>query len=173
MQAMSADLAQPRRERDLGSALTEALSTECRLLEDLARVLERQHLAVERDDLAGVDESVFAAQRVFRTLGEARRYRRSLLELASGRSDVTLGELDTAFGSKLPRDLGLARDALRAAAGRLEGQLDRNRHLLEAALGAGDRLIRALSGSPAEPTVYARHGGAVASSGTVFLNRQI
>jgi len=173
MQAVAVAAVRARPERDLGSALTEALSTERRLLEDLALVLERQRTAVERDDLAGVDESVFAAQRVFRTLGEAKRYRCSLLELAVGRGDVGLGELDAAMGPAMPLGLRAARDELRNTARRLEGQLQRNRHLLDAALTAGDRLIWALAGTPATAAVYAPRGCAAPPSGTVLLNRQV
>ncbi|HSW31126.1 MAG TPA: flagellar export chaperone FlgN [Longimicrobiales bacterium] len=165
--------AETRPTRDLGEALAEALGRERKLLEDLAGVLERQRQAVERDDLAGVDESVFAAQRVFRTLGEARRYRRSLLELASGAGDVPLGDFDRALGPLMTLRLGRARDELKQTAQRLEGQLSRNRHLLEAALDSGDRLIRALSGAPPAAAVYAPPGQVVLTSGAALLNRQV
>lgn len=159
--------------RDLGEALAGAFATERRLLEDLAGVLERQRAAVERDDLAGVDESVFAAQRVFRTLGEARRYRRSLLALAAGCEDAPLGELEAVLGPAMTPRLGAARDELRSAARRLERQLERNRGLLQAAITTGDRLIRALSGAPAEAPVYAAHGNGAAPSAAILLDRQV
>ena len=46
----------------LGS-LTDALGTERRLLEELARVLVAQREGVSADDLEALDESVFAATR--------------------------------------------------------------------------------------------------------------
>jgi len=158
--------------RDVGSALTDALCTERRLLDDLTGVLESQRAAVERDDLAGVDESIFAAQRVFRTLGEARRYRRSLLALVTGRDDIPLGELDAALGPRMTLRLRAVRDELREAARRLEGQIGRNRLLLQEALSAGDQLIRAFSSAPATPAVYAPPGCATPPSGTILLDRQ-
>ncbi len=160
--------------RDLSEALAGALVTESRLVESLSAILERQRVSVEKDDLAGVDESVFAAQRVFRTLGEARRYRRSLLELAAGDGNIPLGELDTALGRGMTPALGAARDGLRDAARRLERQLDRNRHLLRAAMAAGDHLLRAL-GEPVAPTgLYSPQGAAGGASGPpLLLNRRI
>lgn len=160
---------EPRHEQ----ALAETLRTECRLLRDLAAVLERQRAAVQSDDLGGVDESVFAAQRVFRTLAEARRRRRSLLELLAGDPDVGLSEMDTALGPLMTVRIRDARDELRDAAGNLETHLGRNRELLRTALQAGDRLIRAMSGAPAAGAVYARRGVGAAPSGTVLLNTQV
>lgn len=154
-------------------ALAETLRTESRLLRDLATVLERQRRAVEADDLSGVDESVFAAQRVFRTLGEARRRRRALLELLAGSDDVSLADLEQALGTLMTRTLRDARDELRDAARHLEGDLGRNRALLQAALEAGDRLIRAISGAPTAGAVYAPPGEGSAPSGTVLLNTQV
>lgn len=160
---------EPRHEQ----ALVETLRTECRLLRDLATVLERQRRAVETDDLTGVDESVFAAQRIFRTLSEARRRRRSLLELLAGYEEVSLADLDEVLGPLMTRTLREARDELRDAARQLEGNLGRNRALLQAALEAGDRLIRAMSGAPASGAVYAPPGTGSAPSGTVLLNMQV
>lgn len=160
---------EPRHEQ----ALAETLRTECRLLRDLATVLERQRRAVEADDLAGVDESVFAAQRVFRTLSEARRRRRSLIVLLAGYEDVSLADLDEVLGPLMTRTLREARDELRDAARHLEGHLGVNRSLLKAALEAGDRLIRAMSGAPTTGAAYAPPGTGSAPSGTVLLNTQV
>jgi len=55
------------------SGLADALRREAKLLMDLREVLERQRRGVAEEDLALVDETVYSAQRIFRTLAEARR----------------------------------------------------------------------------------------------------
>jgi hypothetical protein len=54
-------------------ALTDALISERRLLEELITVMRRQRSAVGDDDLQSVDDSVFASHRVLVTLNEARQ----------------------------------------------------------------------------------------------------
>lgn len=155
------------------SALEEALKTERRLLDDLVGVLERQRSGVAGDDITVVDDSVFAAQRVLRTLAEARRRRRTLLNILVGREDVALGDLEVALGSAMTQPLRAARDDLQAAAQRVAGELERNRRILHGAISAGDKLIRALTGAK-EPVVYAAPGTASAdASGSLLVNRQV
>ena len=57
-------------------SMTDALTTERRLLDELISVMRRQRSAVGDDDLQRVDDSVFATHRVLVTLNEARRRRR-------------------------------------------------------------------------------------------------
>jgi hypothetical protein len=57
-------------------SLTDALTTERRLLDELIVVMRRQRTAVGQDDLQAVDDSVFSTHRVLVTLSEARRRRR-------------------------------------------------------------------------------------------------
>jgi hypothetical protein len=60
------------------AALADALRSEARLLGDLVNIMHLQRASVARDDIDGVDDSVFATHRILVTLGEARRRRRSL-----------------------------------------------------------------------------------------------
>lgn len=154
------------------SDLEEALKTERRLLNDLAGVLERQRSGVAGDDITVVDDSVFAAQRVLRTLAEARRRRRSLLSILVGREDVALGDLEVALGPAMTLGLRTARNDLQSAAQRVAGELERNRRILHGAISAGDKLIRALTGSK-EPAVYTAPGGSAQAGGGLLVNRQV
>jgi hypothetical protein len=74
------------------SGLTDAFEVECRLLGELAGLLRRQREGVATDDVTVVDESVFAANRVLPTLEEARRRRRTLLQLVAGAQDDPVPE---------------------------------------------------------------------------------
>lgn len=153
-------------------SLVDALRGERRLLLDLLRVLERQRAAVAADDLAGLDDSVFAAQRVLRTLAEARRRRRTLLTLVVGDESVALDALDEVLGRNMTDALRTARGELQATARELAGELDRNRRVLQGAISAGDRLIRVLCGAPATPTVYGVRGPE-SGDARLFIDRQI
>ncbi len=152
--------------------LTAAIRSEERLLESLRTVLERQGAAVSTDDLVLLDDSVFAAQRVLLTLAEARRNRRTLLGIVAGEEDLHLAQLDDVMGDQLTPDLRTARDHLQATAGRLARTLERNRRLLGGALDAGDRLIRALCGAPAQNPVYGASGCDGQAGGTLLIDRQ-
>ncbi len=172
MQAVAADLSSSTSSPTHHDLLVEAMRSERRLLDSLADILERQRSAVSTDDLALLDESVFAAQRVLRTLGEARRRRRALLELLVGSNDLLLTELDDAFGRAFTPDLRRARDELQGAAERLAATLEQNRRVLGGALHAGDRLIRALCGAPDKASAYGAHGQQACAGETLLIDRQ-
>ena len=53
-------------------SLTDALTTERRLLDELIVVMRRQRTAVGQDDLQAVDDSVFSTHRVLVTLSDVR-----------------------------------------------------------------------------------------------------
>jgi Mg2+ and Co2+ transporter CorA len=153
-------------------ALADALQGERRLLEDLIRVLRQQRSGVAGDDLGAVDDSVFAAQRVLRTLAEARRRRRTLLTLISGREDVALDALDVALGEDMTDDIRLARADLKETARTLSRELERNREILQGAIAAGDRLIRALCGAGTEAPVYGAERSTTSPT-RLFIDRQV
>jgi hypothetical protein len=104
-------------------ALTDALRTERRLLDELARVLIAQREGISAVDREVVDESVFAAHRLFRTLAEARERRRSLLRLLGAARDLRLHDLESAFGAGSEPDLLRSRDELLASASNLAREL--------------------------------------------------
>lgn len=152
-------------------AFVEALRGETRLLEELARILRRQRSGVSENDLEVLDDSVYSAQRVLLTLQQARRRRRSLLDLLTGREDAPLGDLDQILGHRMTDELRRARNELLAAAEGLGRELELNRRVLRFAAHAGDRLIRALIGAPESSTMYGPESGDTGAPGAL-LNTQ-
>jgi hypothetical protein len=135
-----------RRDATRIAALTDALIKERRLLEELVRVLVAQRKGISSDDLEALDESVFAAHRVIRTLGEARQRRRVLLQLVGVDMDHPLRDLETMLGVNATADLCAARNELLDAASRLAGALSVNRHVVDGALALGESIFAAALG---------------------------
>lgn len=130
------------------SALVDAHLSERRLLDELIGTMRRQRSAVASDDLQGVDDSVFATHRILVTLGEARRRRRSLNTILGGSDELDAQTLLDVCGGSVPKQLEEARDALRAAAATLAGEVDVNRRVLREAIASGDDYMRQLVGAP-------------------------
>ena len=130
------------------ACLVDELETERRLLDQLARVLLSLREGISSDDLASIDESVFGAQRILRTLQEARRRRRTLLRLLGVDQETELRDLDGALGPRMTQELRASRDELVQAATRLSRELTANRKVIDGALEAGDRPVRAVTRSP-------------------------
>src|SRR6185503_12872967 len=118
-------------------SLTDALSTERRLLDELIAVMRRQRDAVGADDLQSVDDSVFATHRVLVTLSEARRRRRNLNTLIGQREDLGIHSLDEVLGPRMTAALRAARDDLHNAARSLSREVAINRRILRQALACG------------------------------------
>lgn len=156
-------------------ALTNAVTTEVRLLEDLIGIMRRQRKAVTTDDLQGVDDSVYSTHRVLVTLGEARRRRRSLNQLVGGSEELPLKGLEFALGDRMTDELRFARDGLHAAALTLSQEVEVNRQVLREALASGNEYVRAIY-RPAEPRLlYAAEGARPESAdahGGILLNRR-
>ena len=136
-------------------ALLDALRSETRLLVSLLDVLRNQRTGVAQDDLQMVDESVYGAQRILLTLAEARRRRRSLLQIVAGDQDADLDDLESALGPLLNDEIRSARDELSAAARRVAAELEINRRVLKSAIRNGETYVKALYGVSDEPGVYA------------------
>lgn len=137
-------------------SLTEALETERHLLEELARVLVAQRRGVSTDDLEALDESVFAAHRVFRTLQEARQRRRTLLELVGADADIELRELESVLGPDMTEELGVSRDQLLGAAKNLARELAMNRRVIDGAMAVGGQLLEIFVGGGENAALYER-----------------
>lgn len=127
-------------------ALTHSLLTEERLLRELMQVLHDQREGVAVSDLDRVNGSVFAAHRILRTMGEARRRRRTLIGALAGSEDVALGDLEFTLGPRCTDELLAARDRLVETAREVSRQIAINRRVLQAAIRAGDEHVRALLG---------------------------
>jgi hypothetical protein len=128
------------------TAITEALLTERKLLDELIVVMQRQRNAVANDDLQAVDDSVFATHRVLVTLNEARRKRRALNALLGEREDLNVQALDEVLEKRMTPELRDARDQLQAVARALSREVAINRRLLRDALACGDVYARTLAG---------------------------
>jgi hypothetical protein len=153
-------------------ALTNAVTSEVRLLEDLIGIMRRQRKAVSGDDLQGVDDSVFATHRVLVTLAEARRRRRSLNQLVGGNEDLPLRNIEDLLGDRMTDELRFAREGLHAAALTLSREVETNRHLLREALASGTEYVRAIYGAPEPAAGYAPSAQrAEAEPGGMLINR--
>lgn len=139
-------IAAPSGSRVTVDALTQSLRTEERLLRELLQVLRDQREGVATADLDRVNSSAFAAHRVLRTMGEARRRRRTLLGALAGAEDVPLGDLEVTLGARCTDELCAARDRVIEVARAVSREISLNRRLLQSALRAGDEHLRALLG---------------------------
>lgn len=155
--------------------LARALHTETRLLCDLTETLRRQREGVARDDVGAVDDSVFGAHRVLRTLGEARRRRRGLLEQILGAEDLPLSAWSDAFGSWLTPELRDACSRAQVAAETLAREIEINRAVLRSALAANNGFIRALAGGPATAVAYSAESASPVevARGGALIDREV
>lgn len=112
------------------ASLGPALEQERKLLTDLLHVLKKQREAVAGEDLVSVDSTIFAAQRILRTLAEARTNRRTLFEILGIDPDIPMEDLEEALGPNATPELREAVQSSRAAALRLIAELEVNRRVL-------------------------------------------
>jgi hypothetical protein len=157
------------------AALTRALRDEARLLAELTTVVHNQRDGVATDDVQIVDDSVFGAHRILRTIGEARRRRRALLDAIAGSEDLSIHDLEDALGILMTPELRQARDELQAAADILSREIAVNRKIIQEALRAGDGQLRTLCGAPGQQVRYGADARAVddAQQSGLLLNRQV
>ncbi len=153
--------------------LVDAFGTERRLIEELIAIMRRQRDAVSHDDLQGVDDSVYAIQRVLFTLGEARKRRRALNRRLGNAEDLPLRDLEAIIGPLVTPDLIRSRETLQQAARTLAQEVALNRRVLREALTTGDDYVRMLCGAPEKTESYpdTKVGPDRSASGYV-LNRQ-
>lgn len=155
------------------NALADAITTETRLLDELAQIMQRQRAAVAQDDIDQVDDSVYATHRVLLTLGEARRRRRSLNRLISDNDELAIRELEALLGGALPAALQQARVALRTSAETLTREVDTNRRVLRQAITAGDAYVRTLLGVEAPvASAYGRAPAPEPRAGGLLVDRR-
>ena len=157
-------------------SLHDALTGECRLLDELIAQMRRQRLAVGTDDIPCIDDSNFATHRILATLGQARQRRRQLNVLLGGTEDCTLRDLEGQLGEQVDDRLRGARVRLQQAADVLAREVGMNRKLLREALSANGQHVRTLVGEPATMSTYAQEGAVPVASGTprgILVNRTI
>ncbi len=156
----------------LVKGLTDALQSERRLIDELIAIMRQQREAVAADNLQGVDDSVFAVQRVLLTLGEARKRRRAINTRLGQQEDVALRDLLAAMGPYATDDLQASREALQGSARTLAREVSTNRQVLREALTTGEEMVRTLAGVGASRTGYDSSGAGEAPRGPVLVNRR-
>jgi hypothetical protein len=154
------------------NALAEAITSESRLLDELAGIMQRQRAAVAEDDIDRVDDSVYATHRVLLTLGEARRRRRSLNRLISDNDELAIRQLEELLGGVLPESLQQAREALRVSAELLATEVETNRRVLRQAMTAGDAYVRTLLGVEAGAAGYRQTPAPEPRAGGLLVDRR-
>ena len=152
--------------------MIDALGSELRLIEELIGLMRRQRAAVSADDLQGVEESVYAVQRVLHTLGEARKRRRALNVRFGRGADLGLRELEDALGDSFTPKVRDAREALQSAAQTLSGEVAVNRRVLREALAAGDEYVRVLLNGGMPQSLYTESATAERPAGARLIDRQ-
>lgn len=155
MRAATPSVNAPDRLPTHGDALFAALSTECRLLEELQAALGRQRGAVGDNDIDAIEVGVGDVHRTLLTLDEALKRRRSLLAITTGSENTPLSEVpEIAQDPEGP--LGRVATELTLAAETVARELASTRALLQAVIAEGDEYMRTLAGGELEATVYSR-----------------
>jgi hypothetical protein len=131
--------------------LTNALTHEHGLIEELRQALLRQREGVATDDPEAIESSVHAISRTLLTLEEARRGRIALTALIAGEPGVPLADLDANLGLALPASFVEARERVRRAAEATALEVAINQTVLRRALEAGDAFLQQLFSSVADP----------------------
>lgn len=130
-------------EARLTALLVSALDEEVGLLETLRTIFVAQRHALATGDPAALDDGVFAATRVLRTLDEARRRRRGITTGLVG-SDVDFEELDTLVRGSGGRAIRVAQESVRGAAAGLRQEVSLLRRILTVALSDNRSYLEAL-----------------------------
>ncbi|MFN8582729.1 MAG: flagellar export chaperone FlgN [Gemmatimonadaceae bacterium] len=157
----------------LVNSLVDSLKTELRLVEELTNIMLRQRASVAAEDLQGVEDSVYAVQRVLYTLGESRKRRRALNVCLGFAEDIPLRDLLDVMGESTPTALRLASRQLTETARILANEVSINRQVLRESLTAGDAYMRALTGTPAPAVGYGESLGGSVRGPARLVNRRV
>ena len=130
------------------NSLGTALERETKLQGDLLQVLTKHREAVASDDLTTIDDTIFSVQRILRTLAEARKKRRTLLEIMGIDPETPMDELEDSLNPSAAPELREAVQAFRAIALELTNELEINQKVLNCAFESRKTFIEALGGGP-------------------------
>ena len=137
-------------EAGLRSFLASALEEEVELLDKLREIFLSQRQALADGDPAALDDGVFAATRVLRTLDEARRRRTRITRGLAG-SDVEFEELDTVLTGSSNRPIRVAQERVREATAALRKEVAILRRILHMGLSDNRRYLDTLLGEHTQP----------------------
>jgi hypothetical protein len=152
--------------------MIDALGSERKLIDELIGLMRRQRAAVGADDLQGVEETVYAVQRVLHTLGEARKRRRALNVRFGRGEEMQLRDLEDALGASFTPRVGEVRKELQTAAQTLSGEVAVNRKVLREALTKGDEFVRALLNGGMPQSLYTESATSERPAGPRLIDRQ-
>jgi hypothetical protein len=157
---------------ELRALLASALDEEGVLLDRLRKIFLAQREALAANDPAALDDGVFAATRVLRTLDEARRRRQGLTAGLVG-ADVDFDELDAFLTGHSGRPIRVALERLREGAAALREEVGLLRRILQVALSDNRRYLDALLGDDARAGGYepTRARDAATDGGGAVLDR--
>lgn len=135
MQTIATEYTEPdvMSESGLRTMLISALDEEVELLDGLRKIFATQREALAGGDPMALDDGVFAATRVMRTMEEARRRRRRLTTNLLG-SELDFDEMDTVLTGSVNRPIRAARERVRSAAASLREEVAMLRRILQVAL---------------------------------------
>jgi len=145
--------------------LEDAFDAEARQLDTLVEVLRSQREGVANHELGPIQDSVYAIHRVLLTLDEARKRRRTLLDVLDDH------ETDVANGAA-PDRVRHSKERLIAAAQTLEMELSLSRQVLESALSSTDEELRTVLDGIEESATYATETGATDPRAGRLVDRQ-
>ena len=161
MHSISRHFAEPDliSETGLRTLLVAALDEEVELLDNLRRTFSGQREALTTADPMALDDGVFAATRIMRTMDEARRRRRRLTIKLLG-SEIEFDELDTVLTGSENRPIRVAQERVRVAAIRLREEVATLRRVLQVALRDNRVYLETLLGEGVrKATSEAAYGG--------------
>lgn len=136
------------KEDTMREMLVSALEHEVGLLDGLRAVFVQQREALAAGDPTALDDGVFAATRIMRTMDEARRRRRHLTANLLG-SDLDFDELDAVLSDARNRPVRNALIGVREAAAALRAEVRVLRQILQVSLSDNRRHLEVLLGETA------------------------
>lgn len=167
MSGMTVQTPDMKTEEGLRVLLVSAMDEEVALLENLRGVFEVQREALGSGDPTALDDGIFAATRVMRTMEEARRRRRRLMARLVG-DEIDLEELDLVLTGAVNRPVRNARDRVRIAASRLRDEVTVLRAILRTALSDNRRYLEILLGDATRPVTGDGYGDAAGAGGALL-----
>lgn len=130
--------------------LTATLELEGRLLEELLDVVRGQRVGIVFGDAERLDDSVFAAHRLIRTLTEARRHLHTIVSVLAGGDATGLDDVEALFDAEAAVVLRNLRDRVCKTARTLSSEMAVNRLLIRQVLRNVEAACREAADAPGQ-----------------------